>query len=137
MKLIQTACKFLAVLALAVLAIGCAADLKNKQNLAAAAGFKIITPAGADQQAILAKLPPDKVTPVTYKGKGYYVLPDAKNHQAYIGGQTEYQAYRQLRLQQQISNDNLMAASMNEDAAMNNWGAWGGWGMAAPMGFRR
>jgi hypothetical protein len=137
MKQIQTACKFLTVLVLAMLAIGCAADLKNKQNLAAAAGFKVITPAGADQQAILATLPADKVTPVTYKGKSYYVLPDAKNNQAYVGGQTEYQAYRQLRLQQQISNDNLMAASMNQDAALNNWGAWGGWGMAAPMGFRR
>ena len=137
MKPIQTVIKFLAVLALAALAIGCAADLKNKENLATAAGFKVITPNGADQQAILAKLPADKVTPVNYKGKSYYVLPDAKNNQAYVGGQTEYQAYRQLRLQQQISNDNLMAASMNEDAAMNNWGAWGGWGMAAPMGFRR
>ena len=137
MKPIQTICKFLTILALAALAAGCAADLKNKENLAAAAGFKVITPNGADQQAILAKLPADKVTPVTYKGKSYYVLPDAKNNQAYVGGQTEYQAYRQLRLQQQISNDNLMAASMNQDAAMNNWGAWGGWGMAAPMGFRR
>jgi hypothetical protein len=137
MKPIQTVIKFVAVLALAVLVTGCAADLKSKENLAAAAGFKAITPAGPDQQAILAKLPPDKVTPVTYKGKSYYVLPDAKNNQAWVGGQTEYQAYRQMRLQQQISNDNLMAASMNEDAAMNNWGAWGGWGMVAPMGFRR
>jgi len=137
MKPIHTICKFLAVLLLAVLAVGCAADLQNKQNLAAAAGFKSITPSGANQQAILAKLPADKVTPITYKGKSYYVLPDAKNNQAYVGGQKEYQAYQQLRLQQQISNDNLMAASMNEDASLNNWGAWGGWGYAAPMGFRR
>lgn len=136
MKPIQTISKFLTVLAVAILAVGCAADLHNKENLAAAAGFKPITPNGADQQAILAKLPADKVTLVTYKGKSYYVLPDAKNNQAYVGGQTEYQAYRQLREQQQISNDNLMAASMNENAAMN-WGAWGGWGAVGPIGFRR
>jgi len=136
MKLIQSISKFLVVLALAMLAIGCAAELKNKENLAAAAGFKVITPNGADQVAILTKLPADKVTRITYKGKMYYVLPDAKNNVAYVGGQTEYQAYRQLREQQNISNDNLMAASMNEDASMN-WGAWGGWGMAAPIGFRR
>jgi len=137
MKPIQTISKFLAILAFAALAFGCAAELKNKENLASAAGFKPITPSGADQQAILAKLPPGKVTPITYKGKSYYVLPDAKNNVAYVGGQTEYQAYRQLREQQQISNDNLMAASMNEDAAMNNWGAWGGWGAVGPIGFRR
>jgi hypothetical protein len=136
MKYLQITGKYLAILAFAALAFGCAADLKNKENLAAAAGFKPITPNGADQQAILAKLPADKVTRITYKGKMYYVLPDAKNNQAYVGGQTEYQAYRQLRQQQQISNDNLMAASMNQDASMN-WGAWGGWGYVGPMGFRR
>jgi hypothetical protein len=135
MKQIHTILKFLAVLAASIVVFGCA-DLQNKENLASAAGFKPITPNGADQQAILAKLPADKVTPVTYKGKSYYVLPDAKNNQAYVGGQKEYQAYRQLREQQQISNNNLMAASMNQDAAMD-WGGWGGWGMAAPMGFYR
>jgi hypothetical protein len=136
MKTILKSLQYLSILVFAALAFGCAADLQNKQNLAAAAGFKSITPNGADQQAILAKLPADKVTRITYKAKMYYVLPDAKNNQAYVGGQTEYQAYRQLREQQQISNDNLMAASMYEDPAMN-WGGWGGWGMAAPLGFRR
>lgn len=137
MKSIQTVCKFFTLLALAASIIGCAADLHNKENLAAAAGFKVITPAGADQQAILAKLPPDKVTLVTYKGKSYWVLPDVKNNQAYVGGQSEYQAYRQLRLQQQLSNENLEAAAMNQEATMNNWGAWGGWGVVEPIGFRR
>jgi hypothetical protein len=40
-----------------------------------------------------------------------------------------------MRLQQQISNQNLEAASLNEEASMN-WGAWGGWGYAAPLGWR-
>lgn len=136
MKPILTICKFLTVVTLAVLAFGCAADLHNKENLATAAGFKPITPNGADQQAILTKLPADKVTRISYKGKFYYVLPDVKANVAYVGGQAEYQAYRQLREQQQLSNDNLMAASMNEDASMN-WGAWGGWDAVGPIGFRR
>ena len=127
MKPIQIACKYLAVLPLAVFAFGCAADLHEKENLAVAAGFKVITPTKPDQQAILAKLPADKVTPVKYKGKTYYVLPDAKNNQAYVGGPKQYQSYQQLRVAKQISNDNLMAAQMNEDASMN-WGAWNGWG---------
>jgi hypothetical protein len=135
MKNILTALKLLTALAFALFVTACAADLKNKENLAIAAGFKVITPSTPNQQAILAKLPPDKVTPVNYKGITYYVLPDLKNNQAYVGGPAEYQAYRQARLAQQISNDNLEAAQMNQDAAMN-WGAWGGWGVAT-VGFRR
>ena len=134
MKTIHIIAKFVTVLTVTVFAIGCA-DLQNKENLASAAGFKPITPNGADQQAILAKLPADKVTRVAYKGKNYYVLPDAKNNVAYVGGQKEYQAYRQLREQQQISNQNLEAASLNQEASMD-WGGWGGWGYAAPLGWR-
>lgn len=134
MKQIPSVSKFLATLAVSALVSGCAADLQNKENLASAAGFKPITPNGADQQALLAKLPPDRVTRVAYKGKNYYVLPDVKNNTAYVGGQKQYQAYRQLREQQQISNQNLEAASLNEEATMN-WGGWGGWGYAAPLGW--
>ena len=127
MKPIQIACKYLAILTLAVFAFGCAADLHEKENLAVAAGFKVITPTKPDQQAILAKLPADKVTPVKYKGKTYYVLPDAKNNQAYVGGPKQYQAYQQLRIAKHLSDQNLAAAQYNDAAAMN-WGAWGGWG---------
>jgi len=132
MKKIATIIQCLWVLTIAVLLASCAADEHNKESMAAAAGFKVITPNGADQQALLAKLPPRQVTQITYKGKMYYVLPNAAKNQAYVGGPKAYQSYQQLRLQQQMSNDNLMAAQMNETAAMN-WGAWGGWGMYGPM----
>ena len=127
MKQIKTASKFLAAIAFATLAASCASDLKNKENLAVAAGFKVITPVKPDQVALLPTLPKDKVTQITHDGKTYYVLPDLKNNQAYVGGPAEYQAYRQLRLAKQISDDNLAAAQMNQMSSMN-WGAWGGWG---------
>jgi len=126
MRQTLTTLKFLAVIALLAVAVGCASEGENKQNLAIAAGFKIITPKSAEHQALLAQLPPDKVTPVNYKGKTYYVLPDAKNNQAYVGGAEQYQAYQQLRLAQHLSNQNLEAAQMNQMATMN-WGGWGGW----------
>ncbi|RYD54207.1 MAG: hypothetical protein EOP83_22375 [Verrucomicrobiaceae bacterium] len=126
MNRILTSMKYLTALAFVALAAGCATELENKEDLAVAAGFRVITPRGADQQTILTQLPPTKVTPVTYKGKQYYVLPDAKNNRAYVGGPKQYQSYQQLRIQRQISNDNLMAAQMNEDAAMSV-GMWGGW----------
>ena len=129
MKQIQGTLKFLAVIALLAFAVGCASnDLHKKENLAVAAGFKVITPKNAEQQARLAQLPADQVTPVKYKGKTYYVLPDAKNNQAYVGRAAEYQAYQQLRLVNKLSNQNLEAAEMNETATWG-WGAWGGWGM--------
>ena len=135
MRQTLTTLKFLAVIALLAVAVGCASEGENKQNLAIAAGFKIITPKSAEHQALLAQLPPDKVTPVNYKGKTYYVLPDAKNNQAYVGGAEQYQAYQQLRLAQHLSNQNLEAAQMNQMATMN-WGAWGGWGGYGGWGWR-
>jgi hypothetical protein len=112
--------------ALLILAVGCASNLPEEENLAVAAGFKTITPTTADQSALLKTLPADKVTRITHAGKTYYILPDAKNNQAFVGGPKQYQSYQQLRLAKQISNENLEAAEMNR-AAMD-WGAWGGWG---------
>ena len=127
MKQLQTAFKFLTVIALLALAVGCATETQNKQNLAIAAGFKIITPTKPDQIALLQSLPADKVTPVNYHGKTFYVLPDAKNNQAYVGGTEQYQSYQQLRLAQHLSNQNLEAAQMNSMSSMS-WNTWGGWG---------
>jgi predicted dienelactone hydrolase len=128
--------KYLAAIALVVLAAGCATSTISDENLAVAAGFKVITPTKPDQQAILAKLPKDKVSPVTYEGATYYVLPDSMNNLAYVGGPSQYQAYQQLRVQKQLSNDNLQAAQMNEMNNMN-WGTWGGWGGVGFVGIRR
>ena len=80
-------------------------------------------------------LPAGKVTLVQKSGKTYYVFPDAANNQAYVGGPTQYQAYRQLRLANKLANENLEAAEMNQDASMN-WGAWGGWGAPGWRGLR-
>lgn len=134
MKTIQTAFKFLAVLALAVLAAGCASNnLLDKENVAVAAGFKIIIPSKSNHQALLQKLPSDKVTRINYGGKTYFVLPDLANHQAYVGGPKQYQLYQQLRRKQEKNSDNagsyesspseIQVVEVNE----MNWGEWGGW----------
>ena len=68
MKQILTTMKFLTVIALGVFAVSCTTESENKQNLAVAAGFKIITPKNAEQQNILNQLPADKVTQITYQG---------------------------------------------------------------------
>jgi hypothetical protein len=125
MKHIWNSLSYLALVVLAVCAMSCA-DLKNKENLAVAAGFKIITPTTPDQEALLKKLPEDKITRINYEGKTHFVLPDAKNNVAYVGSEAEYETYQKLRLEQQMNNNNLEAAQLNDEASMN-WGAWGGW----------
>lgn len=134
MRQIKTSLPFFASIVLLVVTAGCAADLKSKENTAVAAGFKVITPVKPDQVALLPTLPKDKVTRITYHGKTFYILPDAKNNQAYVGGPKEYQTYKQLRLNQQISNENLEAAQMNQMASQN-WADWGGWGGFGGVGW--
>src|SRR5260370_15263213 len=114
--------------ALLAVAVGCASmQTQNKENLLIAAGFKVIVPSTAAQQQKLQALPAGKVTLIRKDGKTYYVFPDAANNQAYVGGSTQYQAYRQLRLANKLANENLEAAEMNQDASMNRV-ASGGWG---------
>jgi len=75
------------------------------------------------------------VSLVQKDGQIYYVFPDAANNQAYVGGPQQYQTYKQLRLANQLSNENLEAAEMRQDASMN-LGAWGGWGGVGFVGRR-
>jgi hypothetical protein len=134
MKYIITGLSPIGALALLFLTLSCTGvQTQNKENLLIAAGFKVIVPKTATQQQKLKALPADKVTLVQKDGKTYYVFPDAANNQAYVGGPTQYQTYKQLRLENKLANDNLEAAEMNQDASME-WGAWGGWGGVGGMG---
>ena len=135
-KHIFTGFNLIGAFALLFLAVSCTSmQTQNKENLLIAAGFKVIVPKTAVQQQKLKALPADKVTLVQKDGKTYYVFPDAANNQAYVGGPKQYQAYKQLRLENKLANDNLEAAEMNQDAAMD-WGGWGGWGGPGMVGMR-
>jgi hypothetical protein len=134
MKYIITGLSPIGALVLLFLTLSCTGvQTQNKENLLIAAGFRVIVPKTATQQQKLKALPADKVTLVQKDGKTYYVFPDAANNQAYVGGPTQYQTYKQLRLENKLANDNLEAAEMNQDASME-WGAWGGWGGVGGMG---
>jgi hypothetical protein len=128
MKHLFTGFNLIGAFALLALAVGCTStQTQNKEKLLIAAGFKVIVPKSAAQQQKLQALPGDKVTLVQKDGKTYYVFPDAANNQAYVGGPKQYQAYKQLRLENKLANEKLEAEEMNQDASMD-WGGWGGWG---------
>jgi hypothetical protein len=84
----------------------------------------VIVPRTAAQQQTLKALPSGRVTLVQKDGKTYYVFPDAANNQAYVGGPTQYQAYRQIRTAIQFRNESLEAAGLGQES---DWGTSDGW----------
>jgi hypothetical protein len=128
-----TTLKTLGALAILAFAAGCA-NTQSKENALAASGFKVITPSTSAQEAKLKALPPNKVALIQKGGKPFYVFPDVAHNQAYVGGPKQYQAYRALRAQQRVADENLEAAEMYRDSSMN-WGGWGGWGGMGGYGF--
>ncbi len=121
--------------ALLTFVAGCATTNAPSENLLAAAGFQQRTADTPKKQEVLKSLPKNQLTLITWKGKNYYVQPDSTNPNiAWVGSPAEFQAYQQLRLAKQLSNENLMAAQMNQ-ASMMTWG--GAWGPGFYGGFGR
>jgi hypothetical protein len=118
------------LLVLAILA-GCASyEAQNKESLLIAAGFKTRTPSTAKQQAMFSRMTPYKLERRIRNGKVLYAYADKDKNVVYIGGETEYQQYKQLALQQSIAQDQLEAAQINEEASLydSDWGPyWGPW----------
>ena len=125
MKLSSKQFRIAGAIALLALATGCATNSTTQTtDLLTAAGFKLVPADTPKKQELLNTLPKGQLSVITWKGKTFYVQPAAVPNQAYVGTPTEYQTYQHLRLAKQLSNDNLMAAQMNQDA-MDRWGAWG------------
>jgi hypothetical protein len=120
------------LLLLAVL-VGCASwNAQNKESLLSAAGFRTRTPTTPNQQAMFNRMTPYKVERRIRNGKVLYAYADKQNNVVYLGGENEYQKYRQLALQQSIAQDQIEAAQINEDASMYQdfgpyWGPWNIW----------
>jgi hypothetical protein len=122
MKHIFTGFNLIGAIALLALALGCA-NTQQTENLLSAAGFRTIVANTPERQQHLKTLPPDKVTLVQRNGKNYYVYADPAHWQIFVGNPSQYQKYQQLRLANNMAQDQLEAAQMNS----LNWGMWGPW----------
>ena len=123
--------KTLLPLALTALVLaGCAAIEKAErggtEQMLAAAGFNVLPANTPQRQASLAELKPYVISRQFRAGQPIYVYPDSEGSFAYIGDQAAYDRYQNLVVQQQISDQNLMAAQMASMPGM--WGGWGYWG---------
>jgi hypothetical protein len=108
---------------------GCASyDAQNKESLLTAAGFRTRTPATAKQQAMFNRMTPYKLERRIRNGKVLYAFADKQQNVVYIGGESEYQRYKQLALQKSIAEDQLEAAQINEESSLYDFGPyWGPW----------
>ena len=105
---------------------GCASvGSTNTESLLSAAGFVVRTPQTDRQRQIYAALPAYKVERATVKDKVFYVYKDEKAGVAYVGHEPEYQRYKQLAVQQQIAQEQYMAAELDRQAALNFYGGFG------------
>jgi hypothetical protein len=117
---------FVATLAGTILLAGCAGmGSSNTESLLTAAGFRARTPQTPKQQQIYAALPPYLVQRATVNGKVFYVYKDEKSGVAYVGREQEYQNYQQLAIQQQIAQNQITAAEMQQEAALDWYGGFG------------
>ena len=115
------------VVALSAVLGGCASmEAHSKESLLSAAGFKSRVPETANQRAIVAGMKPYKLQRRTVDGKVLYAYYDPKENLAYVGTQTEYDAYKKLAVQQDMAEENELAAVETNQAM--DWGAWGPWG---------
>ena len=125
MKQIFTPLTIVAGLALLLLATGCATtQTAQTTGMLTKAGFKLVNADTPQKQELLQSLPAERLSLVTFKGKKFYVQPAETPNQAYVGTEKEFRAYEELRTAQQLRNDQLLAAQMNQDAMMR-WNAWG------------
>jgi hypothetical protein len=116
----------IAMVAGAILLAGCASMTSaNTESLLSAAGFLVRTPQTPKQQQIYAALPPYQVQRATVNGKVFYVYKDEKAGVAYVGREQEYQRYQQLAIQQQIAQNQIAAAEMEQQAALDWYGGFG------------
>ena len=117
---------FLAAVTATILLAGCAGmGSSNTESLLSAAGFIVRTPQTPKQQQIYAALPPYQVQRATVNGKVFYVYKDEKAGVAYVGREPEYQRYQQLAIQQQIAQNQIAAAEMEQQAALDWYGGFG------------
>jgi hypothetical protein len=120
MKHLFPALKLIGLIALLTLAVGCA-NTQHTENLLSAAGFRTVSANTPQRLKQLKALPPNKVTLVQRNGKTYYVYADPANNQAFVGNPSQYQKYQQLRLANNLAQDELQTAQLN------SWGP-GLWG---------
>jgi hypothetical protein len=102
-------------------------EIRNTEDLLAAAGF-IMKPADTpERMANLQSLPPHRIVTQRRNGDVYYVYADPDVCRCvWVGNQQAYSSFQKLRIEKQIAEQRLLAAEAERDALLN-WPLWGPW----------
>jgi hypothetical protein len=113
---------------------GCAAQIAQKEDMLAAAGFSYRPATTPQAAAALKALPPHKFIHQMRNGQPIWIYADPSICGClYAGNEVAYQRYRQMVFQKQIVDQQTQAAIINQNAAMEqnaammNWAVWGPW----------
>ena len=103
----------------------CAAQVQNKEDMLAAAGFTLVPASTPQRQASLVGLPPHKFVHQMRNNMVIFTYADPTICNClYIGNQAAYDRYRGEVFAKNLANEQQMTAQMSE----MNWGLWGpGW----------
>jgi len=118
-------------LSLAIGVAGCAAierhEADQTEQLLAAAGFQMRPADTPAKLADLERLQQHKLVQHDRDGEVTYVYADAADCKClYSGDQKNYDEFQKLQVKQDVADQEMMAAEMNQQAAMN-WEMWGPW----------
>lgn len=115
-------------LVLALSTSACVTVVENKENMLAAAGFKVKPADTSDKIDGLKALPPHKFVMSNQGGQPVYLYADPTICRClYYGDQTAYASYQKMAFDQRLANQRQMTAAMLQDASWNYWGVWGPW----------
>jgi hypothetical protein len=122
------------LLSIVILSCGCAAiekeDRTITENFLAAAGFRVLPANTLKRQESLESMAPYKIERKIKGEEVFYLYACPDQSLAYIGSQSNYSKYRELKLQQEIANQNTMS-SQNAVMAAQQWNDWRVWGPSA------
>jgi hypothetical protein len=113
---------------------GCAAlqrdSVQSTENHLAASGFTVIPANTPARQAMLASLPPERVSQRIEGAHVSYLYADTILCKClYVGGQRAWGRYQADAQARRLARDQIDAAEMNDnDMGGWDWGPWGGYG---------
>lgn len=121
--------RWIAVVAAVGLMSGCALirkqEAQDTESTLAAAGFGVKPADTPEKLAKLQAMPARKIVTRTKDGQLVYLYADPEYCKClYFGNQAQYDQFRRLAIQKEIAQEQMEAAEMNENAAMD-WGLWG------------
>src|ERR1700753_1928294 len=106
---------FVVLLATSVAVAACAAQVQNKEDMLAAAGFTLVPANTPQRQASLSSLPPHKFVHQVRNNVVLYTYADPTICDClYVGNQAAYDRYRQDVFVKHVANEQEMTAQMNQ-----------------------